>query len=251
MLEMEGATAVRCPLVAIVDAPDPEPIEAWVRALASGRFHTVIFLTGEGVGRLLEIAQRAGIKERYLDVLRHTRIVTRGAKPACAFHDLGIPVDVRSAAPTVQGVISSLHPAEVTGRHVGLQLFGDDPARELTLFLEGARAHVHTVAPYRYAPATDDEHVQRLIEQIGRADLDAVVFTAAMQIERLFHVAQQRNRLGLLRAGLAGLHVAAVGPVVLACLERFGVRVHTVPTRQFFMRRLIEAMAERLGPARS
>ncbi|MEE8290886.1 MAG: uroporphyrinogen-III synthase, partial [Candidatus Tectomicrobia bacterium] len=31
MLEQRGAVVIRCPLVAILDAPDPEPIEAWLK----------------------------------------------------------------------------------------------------------------------------------------------------------------------------------------------------------------------------
>ena len=36
MLEEEGARTWRCPLVAILDAPDQAPVEAWVRALVAG-----------------------------------------------------------------------------------------------------------------------------------------------------------------------------------------------------------------------
>jgi uroporphyrinogen-III synthase len=250
IIEIEGATAVRCPLVAILEAPDLDPIETCVRAVASHRFHTVLFLTAEGVTRLAEVAQRLGIREGFLQALRRTHVVTRGPKPACALYDLGIPVTLRSAAPTTAGVIAGLRARELDGRHVALQLFGDEPGHELVQFLEGAGAFVHPVAPYRYAPATDDDGVQALIEELARGELDAIVFTAAMQIERLFEVAQQRNRTILLQAGLAGLHVAAVGPAVVASLERLGVRIDTVPARQFFMRRLVEVMAERLGPAR-
>jgi len=31
MLESRGATTLRCPLVSILDAPDPAPVEAWLR----------------------------------------------------------------------------------------------------------------------------------------------------------------------------------------------------------------------------
>ena len=33
MLEKEGATALRCPMVSILDAPDPAPVLAWLREL--------------------------------------------------------------------------------------------------------------------------------------------------------------------------------------------------------------------------
>jgi len=46
MLEQDGATVLRCPLVSMIDAPDAAPVVAWLRALVSGRFAYVILLTG-------------------------------------------------------------------------------------------------------------------------------------------------------------------------------------------------------------
>jgi uroporphyrinogen-III synthase len=249
MIADEGATAFRCPLMAVVDAFDQDAVDAWVRVLASSRFDLVVFLSSEGVVRLVDLAERLGIKDDFLAALRRTSVVTRGATPACALYDLGIPVDVRSAAPTAAGVIESLRRRDLTRRHVGLQLFGDDPAPELVAFFEGARAFVHQVAPYRHAPAADHHQVCALIERIGRGELDAIVFTAAPQVERLFQVADRNAARSFLDAGLDRLHVAAVGPSVAACLERFQVRIDAVPPGPFFTHRLIEALGDRLGSA--
>ena len=49
MLEKEGATALRCPMVSILDAPDPTPLRAWLRELVLGRFDYVVLLTGEEI----------------------------------------------------------------------------------------------------------------------------------------------------------------------------------------------------------
>ena len=38
MLESEGATALRCPMVSILDASDEAPVIAWLRELVAGRF---------------------------------------------------------------------------------------------------------------------------------------------------------------------------------------------------------------------
>ena len=37
MLEERGAEAVPCPMIAIPDAPDRAPVEAWLRRFAEGR----------------------------------------------------------------------------------------------------------------------------------------------------------------------------------------------------------------------
>src|SRR5919199_2261314 len=80
LLEKEGATALRCPLVSILDAPDPAPVVAWLRDLAAGRFAYVVLLTGEGVRRLLGFAEREGLHEQAVASLGRTRTVTRGPK---------------------------------------------------------------------------------------------------------------------------------------------------------------------------
>src|SRR3954464_10236888 len=64
LLEEQGATALRCPLVSILDAPDPAPVDAWLQRLIAGAFDDVIFLTGEGLRRLLARAARAGARAR-------------------------------------------------------------------------------------------------------------------------------------------------------------------------------------------
>ena len=58
MLEKEGATALRCPLVSILDAPDPAPVVAWLRELIDGRFAYLVLFTGEGVRAARAIEDR-------------------------------------------------------------------------------------------------------------------------------------------------------------------------------------------------
>ncbi len=248
MLEAEGAATVRCPLMAILEAPDPAPIESWLRALAAGRFDDVIFLTGEGVTRLMDAAGKAGIADQTRIALGKARKITRGPKPARALHEFGLTVDIPSPTPTSAGVMDGLRGYVLAGRQIGLQLFGDDPNRDLTSFLEQKGASVFPVAPYRYAPAADDERVVDFIDRVGRGEIDAIAFTAAMQIDRLFQVAKRHGGEAALQTSLARIHVAAVGPIVAEALVRSGVRVDTVPARQFFMRRLTQSMAESLGP---
>jgi uroporphyrinogen-III synthase len=251
MLEAEGARTYRCPLMAILEAPDPAPIAQWLGALVAGRFDDVIFLTGEGVVRLIALAEKLGIDGEVKAALGRARKIARGPKPARALHAIGIGIDVPSTAPTSAGIIDALRAFTLAGRQIGLQLYGDDPNRELVGFLELKGAQVFPVAPYRYAPAIDDARVVGLIKRLHDREIDAIAFTAAMQIDRLFEVARQHGGEADLCASLAQVHVAAVGPIVSEALGKRGVRVDVVPARQFFMRRLTQTMAEVLGPRES
>ena len=58
LLERRGAAVLRCPLVAIRDAPDPAPVLAFARALAGGAFDDLILTTGEGLRRILACIER-------------------------------------------------------------------------------------------------------------------------------------------------------------------------------------------------
>ena len=87
MLETEGATVLRCPMVSILDAPDPAPVVAWLRELISGRFAYVILLTGEGVRRLLGFADRVNLRGAAVAALARARTITRGPKPVRALKE--------------------------------------------------------------------------------------------------------------------------------------------------------------------
>ena len=94
MLAEEGATTLRCPLIAIKDAPDQGPVEAWLRALAAGGMDDVIFLTGEGLRRLLAAAERIGLRAEVIAALARARKITRGPKPARALKEIGLSSDL-------------------------------------------------------------------------------------------------------------------------------------------------------------
>src|SRR4051794_109854 len=80
LLEKEGARAVRCPLLSILDAPDDAPVLAWLRRLTADQLHWVILLTGEGLRRLLACADRHGLRDAAVAALGRTRLAVRGPK---------------------------------------------------------------------------------------------------------------------------------------------------------------------------
>src|SRR6516165_4884558 len=90
MLEKEGARTLRCPMVSILDAPDPAPVVAWVRRLITGRFAYVVLLTGEGLRRLLGFAERERLREDFVTALGQTRVIARGPKPVRALKEVGL-----------------------------------------------------------------------------------------------------------------------------------------------------------------
>src|SRR5262249_25373291 len=156
MLEQDGATIVRCPMVSILDAPDAEPVVAWLRELTARRFGYVVLLTGEGLRRLLGFAERAGLRDSVVAALAATRTITRGPKPARALKGIGLPPTGTAPTPTTEGVIAALSSEPLQGQTVGVQLYSPSNP-PLVDFLTQASAIVRTVLPYIYAPAIDSD----------------------------------------------------------------------------------------------
>src|SRR5438045_2654052 len=108
LLEGEGAATLRCPMLSILDAPDAAPVEAWLRDLVAGRFSWVVLMTGEAVRRLLGFAERAGLRDAFVEALGRTRTLTRGPKPVKALKEIGVTPTKVASAPTTDGVIATL-----------------------------------------------------------------------------------------------------------------------------------------------
>ena len=73
MLERQGASVLRCPLVAILDLEDTAPAEAWLRRFIDTPPDDLILLTGEGLSRLLGVAERSGLTEGFRAALPGVR----------------------------------------------------------------------------------------------------------------------------------------------------------------------------------
>jgi uroporphyrinogen-III synthase len=246
LLEKEGARALRCPMVSILDAPDRPAVVSWLRELADGRFDTVILMTGEAWGRLLAVADREGLREQVLAAARRTRLVTRGPKPVAALKEVGLAPTLSVQPPTTEGVIATLSGQDLHGQTIGLTLYGVANA-PLVQFLGKAGAMVRTVLSYIYAPAADADRVADLIGQMESGGVDAVLFTSSPQVERLYDVATERGLEGALARGLAKARVAAVGPVVAESLHRRGVTVDICPEQGFVMKNLVALLKRRLA----
>jgi uroporphyrinogen-III synthase len=244
MLERRGASVVRCPLVTIRDAPDPSAVLMFARSFARGSCDELVLTTGEGLRRILACVERHEplLKDPFLKALAQVRKITRGPKPARALRELGLRSDLAAEPPTTAGIIASLTGTDLKGHVVGVQLAGDKPNAPLTGFLETAGATVLTVAPYVYDDATDDAAVRDLLSRLASGGVDAIAFTSAPQVERLFAVAPA----AVVSAALGRTLVAAVGPVVAGALARHGVEARLMPAESFFMKPLTTALEHAL-----
>jgi len=247
MLEEQGAETLRCPMVAIRDAPDPAPVRDWLERFP---FDDLVLFTGEGLRRLHGFAQRFDVERAFLDGLRETRKITRGPKPERALRELGLKSDLRAAEPTTDGLIATLSPHDLRGRRIGVQLYPNMPDTKFTDFLQEAGAEADPVLPYVYASAADNEEVVALIDRMATGGVDVIAFTSSPQVRRLFEVATATGREETLRTALRQIAIAAVGPVVAGELQRRGLSVTITPEHSYFMKPLVSAIVTALSGRR-
>jgi uroporphyrinogen-III synthase len=247
MLEERGAEAVPCPMIAIRDAPDAEPVVDWLRWFVKGMCDDLVLMTGEGLRRLLGLARRTELESTFLDALHTARKITRGPKPVRALREVGLDADIPADEPTTDGIIAALRRHNLGGRSVGVQLNPGNPNRRLVDFIQAAGAVPYPVVPYVYVSESDDAQVLAIINDMAAGRFDAIAFTSAPQVRRLRDVARATSRDSELLQGFRRTVVAAVGPIVAAELGALGVQVNiTPPGGAFFMKPLVRELAAAL-----
>jgi uroporphyrinogen-III synthase len=246
MLERQGAEAIRCPLVAIIDAPDPAPVKAWLRRFIATPPHDLILLTGEGLGRLLGVAERAGIEGEFRAALAGVRRICRGPKPSQKLRSIGLGPDLAPEPATTAGIIAGMEALDLRGRRVAVQLYPDNPNAPLLDFLKGAGAEADPVLPYAYATRAEDERVLEAVGEMAAGRVDLVVFTSTPQVRRLVSLAEGAGQQPILAEALRRTRIAAVGPVVAEAVRAAGGEVAVMPEENFHMKPMVNAILEGL-----
>ena len=243
LLESRGAQVLRCPLIGIETTTNTAPVLRWINTLIQGEFDWLIFYTGEGVSRLLEIAgQSSELRLKIIEALTTSKIIVRGPKPAKALRELGIKAQISVDPATTEGLLKSLQSLELGGSRFGVQIYGETPPPDLIDFFQANSARYELCAPYCYTEVADDKAVLSLVDDIIEHKIDAIAFTSSPQIRRIFAVAEANQKTKLLSAALQTITVASVGPKVNDTLAECGVSVQVQPNSSFFLKPLTQAL---------
>jgi uroporphyrinogen-III synthase len=242
MLERQGAAALRCPLVTIYDLADPRPVEAWLRRLAAGAFDDVILFTGEGLRRMMKVAEAASIVAPVVEALAPARKIVRGPKPTRVLRSLGLAPDLSAEEPTTAGLIALLDTLPIEGRRIGLQLYPDQ-SDEMSRYLAGRGAVVDAVLPYRYASHEEDRRVADVIRAMAAGGVDLIAFTSTPQVRRLVQAAEAEGLREVLDGAMGRTRIAAIGPVTADAVRAAGWQVSVMPGENFHLKPMIAEIA--------
>jgi len=251
MLERQGAQVIRCPLISIHDTPDAAPVLDWLDRFITTPPDDIVLMTGEGLGRLMGFAQRAGLDADLLAALKTVRKIARGPKPLRRLRMLGLVADIHAEPATSAGVIAVLAQDKLDGRRIAVQCYPDDPHGEVLAFLGRNGAHVDPVLPYVYGSEAEDRYVVAAIDDMAAGRVDLAVFTSSPQLSRLRQVASRSGRMSTLREALRRTTIAAVGPVVARAIEDAGGQVAIAPSDNFHMKPMVNAIVAALAATNS
>src|ERR1700760_2777048 len=125
LLTEQGADVLQCPMFAINDAPDPAPIEAWIRRCIDRPFDDLVLMTGEGLRRLMKVVRRLGLEQEFVAALGKARKFARGPKPGRALREIGLEPQITTEKPTSEGIAEMLSRLDLADHRLGLQLYPD------------------------------------------------------------------------------------------------------------------------------
>ncbi|WP_425990546.1 uroporphyrinogen-III synthase [Afipia sp. DC4300-2b1] len=250
LLQEQGADVLQCPMFTIHDAPDPAPVEAWIRLFIDRPFDDLVLMTGEGLRRMMKVARRVGVDQDFIAAIAKSKRYARGPKPVRALREIGLEANMQTETPTSEGVAAMLAQQDLKGHRVGLQLYPDKDHTKLIGAITSYGATVETVLPYIYDAQAADTNIVEAIGEMAERRVDAIALTSSGQVRRLIDVARAHGCEDRLRAGLAQTPVASVGPVVSDELKAYGLHTDIYPANEsFFMKPLISAMALALNKA--
>jgi uroporphyrinogen-III synthase len=247
LLQEQGADVMQCPMFTINDAPDPAPIEAWIKRFIEQPCDDLVLMTGEGLRRLLKVVRRLDLEKPFITALSGARKFARGPKPVRALREVGLEAQVITEKPTSEGIAETLGKLDLKGHRLGLQLYPEKDHTTLIDFITSRGASVDTVLPYVYDARAAEGNIVTAIEEMAAGRVDAIALTSSGQVRRLVDTARAKGLEMQLDKALAATPVASVGPVVSDELKAFGFKTDIVPDNDaFFMRPLISAMATEL-----
>jgi uroporphyrinogen-III synthase len=230
---------------------------AFGQRLLQGDFDLVIFMTGVGARRLMDIVSSRFDRAQVVESLRTVKIATRGPKSSAAVREMGLPIAVTAPEPCtwremVQALDGAFGPS-LDGLRAAVQEYGETN-QELLEALSQHRVQWTRVPVYQWALPDDLEPLRNSVRSIAAGIVDAIVFLTAIQVTHLFRVAEQMDAVDALRAGMRRTLLLSIGPSTSEELVRHGMEPDFEPSHPkmgFLMNEAAECAMRLLEAKRS
>jgi len=230
LLEALGADVVALPTIRL-DAPDDwRPLDDAIAQL--GTFHWVIFTSANGVATFRDRLALAG---RDVRALAGARLAAIGPETAEALRRTGLRPEVVPPEYRAEALFEALRPHVEAGSEVLLVRAAE--ARDvLPRELQALGVRV-TIAP-AYRTITAKEGADHMLGLLEARRIDVVTFTSSSTVRGFMTLLAPEE----VRRLLAGVVLAAIGPITAATVAEYGLEVAVIP-REYTVAALAEAIA--------
>ncbi|MFZ0959700.1 MAG: uroporphyrinogen decarboxylase [Terriglobia bacterium] len=215
------------------------PLEEDAAALAfgaelfAGQLDAVIFMTGVGARRLIEVLETRHAREKIVPALAGITVVARGPKPAKVLRELQVPITITVPEPnTWREVLQELdeNPRGFTlaGSRVAVQEYGVSNEAFLAALKERG-VDALRVPVYQWTLPRDLQPLREAIQALVEGRAQVALFTNSAQVEHLLRVAEENGAKERLLEALAKVVVASVGPKCSETLLSHGIAIDLEP----------------------
>ncbi|HVG27003.1 MAG TPA: uroporphyrinogen-III synthase, partial [Acidobacteriaceae bacterium] len=204
------------------------------KRLLEGEFDLVLFLTGVGVGKMMETLGTTFDRASIVAELSKREIVARGLKPLSALKELGVPVAATTKEPStwreVVALLDKTYGERLSSFKVAVQEYGATNP-EMIAELVDRCASVTKVPVYQWGLPLDVGPLRTAVREIIDGRIDVVLFMTAVQVIHLFQVAEEMAFSDDLRRAFSTVTVVSVGPTTTEELLHYGIQPDFEPSR--------------------
>ncbi|MBX3425793.1 MAG: uroporphyrinogen decarboxylase [Pirellulales bacterium] len=233
MIERFGGRAFVSPSMRELPLPDVRPVVEFAHRLLAGQIDAVVFLTGVGARQMIDVVAKHVGRQRFLDTLSDVKTIVRGPKPLAALKEWGIKPSVVVPEPNTWREVLATLDAEpslsLANMRIAVQEYGV-PNVSLVAGLEARGAIVESFQVYMWDLPEDVEPLRANVRRIIAGEIDVAMFTSAQQVKHLLQAAGESGLEASLRAALARVVVASVGPTTSEMLAACNLPVDFAPS---------------------
>ncbi|UCD71365.1 MAG: uroporphyrinogen-III synthase [Syntrophobacterales bacterium] len=232
LLKGYGAYVVELPTIKIVPPESWYPADKAIGNLEA--YHWIIFTSRNGVKFFL---RRLKLKKRRLKEFRSLRFCAIGPRTAQEIENAGVKVDLVPDQYCAEALVQRLGIEELEGRRI--LLARAKRARDLLpRELRKLGAVVDVIEVYQAIMPTISKSE---LERIFKGDrIDLITFTSSSTVNHFFQMYEER--VGL-KPPLAGVAIAAIGPITADTLRGYGITPDIMP-QSFTIQALTKAIVD-------
>jgi uroporphyrinogen III methyltransferase/synthase len=232
LLKGYGAQVIEFPTIEIVPPDSWDPVDRAIGRLEA--YHWIIFTSVNGVKFFMK---RLKLKKRQLAEFRSLRFCAIGPRTAGEVKKAGVNVDLIPDQYCAEALVGRLGIEELAG--VRILLARAKKARDiLPRELRKLGAIVDVVEVYQtIMPDISRGKIEKIFHGEG---IDLITFTSSSTVDHFIHMFEEK--VGS-KPPLAGVAIAAIGPITANTLQRRGITPHIV-ANSFTIQALTEAIVD-------